>query len=328
MTHPDKRDSPGAGSGELVTRSRQFVLRHAKRLLYRDTLGETGRCMMIAGTGRSGTTWLAEIIATHLNCRLMFEPFNPCHVAAYRKFHYFQYLHPDCNDLEMTGFCDRLFSGRVRGRWIDQEVTSLRPRYRLVKEIRANLLLGWIARRYPEIPLLFIVRHPCAVVESRLKLGWATDSDLAVFLEQPLLVEDHLKEFTGLISATRSDAGKHALVWCISNLIPFRQFGAERLSLVHYEDLCERPEIEVPRVFDAIGQTCNASVFDLLRTPSMSTRGRGDVLSHASLTAGWRTSLSSLQVAEILRIVAAFGLDHWYGDSPTPLSRTRNRERA
>jgi hypothetical protein len=290
--------------------------------LYRDSSGDPRDCVMIAGTARSGTTWLGEIIASQTSCRMMFEPFQADKVGAYRRFQYFQYLRPQQDDHAMSEFCGTVFSGRIRNWWIDQEVSCLRPRLRLVKEIRANLLLGWIARRFPDMPLLFVVRHPCAVVQSRLQLGWATDTDIASFLEQPELIEDFLSSYLGLINRTRSAAGKHAIIWCISNMVPLRQFAAGGLPLVFYEDLCIQPEIELPRIFRLMRLPLRDSVFTSLATPSASSRRRGSDVTPAGLVSGWRRSLTADQVAEVLAVVDAFGLGHLYGDSATPLHQS------
>jgi hypothetical protein len=277
--------------------------------------------MLIAGTARSGTTWLGELIASQVNCRVMFEPFQPRKVAAYRPFEYFQYLRPDQDHAGMQQFCTAVFTGRIRNWWIDQEVARLRPQYRLVKEIRANLLLGWIARRFPEVPRLFIVRHPCAVVQSRLQLGWATDTDIASFLAQPDLVQDHLAEFLHLVQAARTDAGKHAVIWCISHLVPLRQFAAGGLPIVFYEDLVTQPTVEIPRVFGALGRPYESTVFDSLAVPSASTRGPSAGIAAADRISGWQSTLSRAQIDEILAIVDAFGLGHLYGESPVPQLR-------
>jgi hypothetical protein len=277
--------------------------------------------MIVAGTARSGTTWLGEIVASQVSCRVMFEPFQPDKVRAYRRFHYFQYLRPAQDDPAMSSFCDAVFTGRIRDAWIDRELATLRPEYRLVKEIRANLLLGWIARRYPEIPLLFVVRHPCAVVQSRLELGWATDTDIASFLRQPDLVEDFLRDRMDLIRSTRTDAGKHALIWCISNLVPLRQFGAGGLPTVFYEDLCTQPEIEIPRIFEILRQPYDETVFSSLALASSSARGRRAVVDPLERASSWRHRLSASQVAEVLAIVDAFGLGDLDGESARPLQR-------
>jgi hypothetical protein len=276
--------------------------------------------MMLAGTARSGTTWLGELIASQLPCRMMFEPFNPRQVAAYDRFEYFQYARPDADDPALERYCTTIFSGRIRHRWIDREVARLRPSLRLVKEIRGNLLLKWIARRFPEVPMLLMLRHPCAVVESRLRLNWATDSDIASFLRQPTLVADFLADKVDLIASTRSVEGKHAIIWSISNLVPLRQFTAGSLPIVFYEHLCVRPERELPVAFAALQQAAPADMADSLLRPSSTATADGFMLEDRRSVAAWKNRLDAERIDEILRIVDAFGLGGLYDSAGMPAS--------
>ncbi len=190
------------------------------RRFYRDDDRDMRHSLLIAGTARSGTTWLAELLGARLPCRIMFEPFNPRKVPAYAGFSYFQYMRPDDDHPALEDFCRRVFTGDIRDPWIDRQVDRLFPRYRIIKEIRANLLLKWISNRFPEVPILFIIRHPCAVVASRMQLGWDTDADIAEFLAQPELVQDFLEDKRDLIESCQTPAEKHAVIWAISNLVP------------------------------------------------------------------------------------------------------------
>jgi len=52
------------------------------------------KSILLAGTARSGTTWLGDLIASQIHCRILFEPFNPDFVPEYRGLHYFQYMRP------------------------------------------------------------------------------------------------------------------------------------------------------------------------------------------------------------------------------------------
>lgn len=299
---------------------RRVARRNFYRTFYRDWNGDPSRSIMVAGTGRSGTTWLGELIVSQLACRMMFEPFHPGKVSQYRQFNYFQYLRPEQDCPPMSAFCDEVFTGRIRNRWIDRQANRLRPAYRLIKEVRANLLLGWISRRYPRVPRLFIIRHPCAVVHSRLRLNWATDGDLEPMLAQPDLVADFLEDKLGLIEATRTEAGKHALVWCISNLVPLREPTGEALTVVYYEHLRSHPQVEIPRIFRAIGKPYHESVFASLPKPSATTHADSRAANRARHADGWQAELAPAQIAEILAIVDAFGLSHHYGESARPLA--------
>ncbi len=286
--------------------------------LYRDNNRDSRKSMIVAGTGRSGTTWVAKIISSQFPCRVMFEPFYSRLVPDYAGFNYFQYMRPEDVNRELYSYCLRVFSGAIRHAWIDRMVNTLTPEFRLIKEIRANLFLRWIIRHIEGIPHLFLVRHPCAVVQSRMRLDWATDSDIEPFLSQPALIDDHLSDKMDTIRSAKTPEQKHAVVWCISNLIPFRQFTPGELNVVFYEHLCVRPAVELARIFRIIGQEYDPSLVDALDRPAPTATRDSAVMHGNDKVAGWKLALSSQQTDDILSIVHAFGLDYLYGDSLLP----------
>ncbi|UCH58531.1 MAG: hypothetical protein JSV61_09955, partial [Anaerolineales bacterium] len=119
------------------------------------------RSILVAGTARSGTTWLADLIASQIPCRMMFEPFNPELVPEYSSFHYFQYMPPGKQGIDFHTYARKVLSGEIRNRWIDRQNERVFPKYRLIKEIRVNLALKWLHENFPDVPILFIIRHPC-----------------------------------------------------------------------------------------------------------------------------------------------------------------------
>ena len=70
-----------------------------------------------------------------------------------------------------------MLSGKIGNEWIDQDrgrLNSARDSGKiLVKDIRVNGLLGWIDKNF-HCSIVYIIRHPCAVIASRLKLKWET----------------------------------------------------------------------------------------------------------------------------------------------------------
>jgi len=250
----------------------------------------------------------------------MFEPFNPVHVPNYRGFHYFQYMEPGAKDKDFYKFACSVLTGEIRNRWIDHQNENIFPKYRLIKEIRANLSLKWLHDNFPEVPIIFIMRHPCAVVQSRMELGWATDTDIESFLLQPDLVSKYLAGHLDLIRNSSSEEEKHAIIWSVSNLVPLRQFEAGKLKIVYYENLCMRPEVELPAVFEGTGLRYDPSVIIRSNRPAMTTRPTSAVVTGKNRIARWRNELSSSQIERILRVAKAFGLDSLYSESPFPLS--------
>lgn len=279
------------------------------------------KSILIAGTARSGTTWLGDLIASQIPSRILFEPFNPNLVPDYRGFDYFQYMRPGTANPEFRAFAHKVFTGKIRNRWIDRQNERIFSDYRLIKEIRINLALKWLYDNFPEIPILYLMRHPCAVVASRMELNWATDRDIEPFLSQPDLVEDHLAPFMEIIRNAKTDEEKHAVIWSVSNLVPLKQFQPDEIKIVYYENLCTQPEIELPIIFASIGQTYRDTERDAINRPSQTTRASSAVVDGTDKISAWRKKLSDTQIRNVMRVISAFGLDHVYGDSLLPLSK-------
>lgn len=290
--------------------------------LYRDKNRDIGNSILIAGTGRSGTTWLADIIASQKPCRIMFEPFHSEKVVGFRQFHYFQYMRPMQNNNELYKYCHNLFTGNIKDSWIDRQIDHFNPRYRLIKDIRANLFLKWISDNFPQVPILFIIRHPCAVVLSRMKLGWATDTDIASFFEQTNLVDDFLSDKMEIIHRSKTDEEKHAVIWCINHLVPIKQFNLDGLNIVFYENLCLQPEVEIPKIFQAIKHEYQASVFDRIMKPSTTVTRDSAIITGEDKIIRWQRELSPIQIHKIFSIVEDFELSYIYGDLTKPMVTT------
>lgn len=301
------------------------MVRAAARRLYRDCAGGPEDSVVVAGTARSGTTWLAELIQEQLAARLLFEPFHPAQVPEYRDFHYFQYARVGDADPALHAFCARLLGGRIRNPWIDRQVSVLRPTARVVKPIRANLLLAWLRDAFPEVPMLLLVRHPCAVVLSRLELEWATDGDIRPFLEQPDLIEDQLRDVLPVIERADHPEEKHAVVWCVHYRVPLRQLEPGAIPWVFYEELVRRPDPEIERIFAAIGRRSGAAVRSQFGRASSTTGNRLALLPGEARVARWCRALSREQVRRILDVVEAFGLSELYADDPFPKAQAVDR---
>jgi hypothetical protein len=270
---------------------------------------------------RSGTTWLAELICSQLPCRLMFEPFNGDLVPEYQSFAYQQYQRPESDNPALQAFVERIVEGRIRNPWIDRQVESLRPRRRVVKAVRASLLLGWITRRYPQVPILLIIRHPCANVASFLRLEWSCQRDLDSILRQPELIADHLAPYMDVIDRARAPHQRLALLWSILHLVPLRQRTDAAMPAFHYEDLVGRPNEMVPKVFDALGIPFGPSVFERLRRPSSTVERRAPPEGRPRVGSAWRAYLGPARVDDVLEVVHAFGLGHLYDDDGHPIGR-------
>lgn len=272
----------------------------------------------MSGTARSGTTWLGDLIASQIPSRILFEPFNRDLVSDYRRFHYFQYMRPGTENLAFFAFAQKVFMGEIRNGWIDHQNERIISKFRLIKEIRANLALRWLHDNFPEVPILFMIRHPCAVVLSRMELSWDTDRDIEPFLSQPQLIEDHLGPYLDLIRSAATIEEKHAVIWSVCNLVPLIQFHPGELKIVYYENLCTQPEVELTGILESIGYQSKSPLVKIFDQPSQTTRAASAVVNGTDKIEGWKKKLTRSQIDNILRVVHGFGLNHLYGDSCLP----------
>ncbi|HEX6710622.1 MAG TPA: sulfotransferase [Rubrobacter sp.] len=274
--------------------------------------GDHRSSVFLAGSGRSGTTWLSEIINHRGTYRYVFEPFNPGKVSSFGHFRSKQYLRPEDRREEFLEPARRVLTGELRDPWTDRFNGRFVARRRLIKDIRANLLLGWMRANFPGMPIILLLRHPCAVVASRLALGWR--DNLSETMEQGDLVEDFLLPVEAEIRAARDDFERHLFLWCIDNYVPLRQFGPGEIHLSFYENLLVNPEAELRSLFAFLGEDFDSRVYGKLERPSPLSRKNTTDPS----VDGWRNHTSPRRLGRTIEILTLFGLDRLYGEGAMP----------
>ena len=273
--------------------------------------------IFLAGTGRSGTTWLEEMLTQSYKLRVMFEPFHSKKIERLKGWNYRQYLRIDNRDETFFKPAQAILSGNIRHEWIDKYNQRLISRKRLIKDIRASLFLKWIQHNFPEIPLILLLRHPCAVANSKLKCGW--DTHLGDFLEQNELMSDFLNPFRNEIQNARDTFDKHIFMWCIENYIPLRQFNCSEICVVYYENLCVDPHLEMKRISKFIGGKFSSKNLSSSVTPSAMRREESAIVTGSDLLNTWRKDISANQIKRTLEICSIFGLQKLYNESSMPL---------
>lgn len=274
--------------------------------------------VFLAGTGRSGTTWVEEIINYDNSFRIMFEPFHSYKIEMLKEWNYRQYLRPENKDAKYISPAKFILSGNIRNPWIDDFNHKLVARKRLIKDIRSQLFLKWIKNNFPEIPIILLLRHPCAVASSKLKLGW--DIDLNDFLRQNKLMTDWLYPFEDeILRAVHQDVfDRHIFMWCIENYVPLKQFSKGEALVLFYEDICTNTQPEVERIFDFIRQSYSSRIFEYVSKPSALIQKGSAIVSGASLIDSWRSSISDEQIGRMQEICEIFGMQKIYTSNSSP----------
>lgn len=283
--------------------------------LYFDSNNSSSNTIFLAGSGRSGTTWLSELINYKNDFRYMFEPFHNKKLAELQNYDYIPYLNPDSRDERMYYVANRILSGQTRNQWVNSRNTKFIAHNRLIKDIRANLILGWLKANFPEVTFIFMMRHPYEVVMSKLKLKW--DEHIDLLLKQPKLIEDYLHPFLNVIYDAKSDFEKHVVFWAIENYIPLKQDINKKGTVLFYENLIERPLIELQKIeskIDSFNINTNLDLkFD--RSSSMSNK---KISNNNNYLNNWSKKVDKDLLRRCLQIIEKFELSEIYSDDIMP----------
>jgi hypothetical protein len=292
---------------------------------YADLNRDHKNFIFLAGSARSGTTWVSDIINYNNEYRYMFEPFHPGKVQICKNFEPKQYLRPEDRREETLIPARTILSGGIRSEWTDFLNLRFISWRRLIKDIRANLMLGWIRTNFPGMPIILLLRHPCAVASSKTHLrhrksplprGWRPNLD--DFLSQSDLVVDFLEPFEEEMRSAKDDFERDVFSWCVENYVPLKQFGPGEIYVIFYEGLCEDPNDELRRLGAFLGRDFDNSVFEKIDRPSRLSRPKSAILSGESLVANWRKHVTDAQLERAVEILRLFGLDKIYSEEPLP----------
>ncbi len=282
---------------------------------------DLSKAAIVAGSGRSGTTWVGQVLGSISHYRLMFEPFHCKETRIVRDWHWRQYVRPDDRRATYVGPASFILSGRVHSDWIDKLNAEVFPRGRLIKDIRIQLLLPWMHETFPEIPIVIVTRHPCAVALSRMALGWETS--LTPLLEQGELIHDYLSPFVSEMEHAKDEFDRCLILWCAENYVPIQYFSSRNYGsqmhtpgdpayLTRYEDICADPETEFGKLADFFGWQVNQESKALMKKPSAMTAKHSAILSGGNLAEAWRKKITDAQLASARRLLEIFQLNHLY----------------
>lgn len=325
--NPMKQVATAAPLSTVASRMPDRV-KHALRSAVLRANGWAGRyrdVVWIVGDGRSGTTWLGEVLNAHQSYRSMFEPLHPLNTPLISNASCFRYARPGDADAELHGLLESVFSGSFLHPRVDFENRRLTYSGLLVKDIYGHLFFKWASVNFPHVKRIILLRHPFAVALSKQKLRhWGWMEDPTRFFDQPHLLEDHLHPFESLIRTTEGYFEKAVMVWAVIHHVLFKQISGEDAIVVCYEDLCSNPEPELRRLLQHTGKGSSVGPVDpallaRIQVPSRVSKKHSAVLTKTTnLVNTWSSELSAAQVATGYAILDAFGLGGIYGTGTMP----------
>ena len=203
--------------------------------------------IIIVGSARSGTSWLAETIAKQYRYRSLFEPEHEFNTPN-------GHLLCDRWVTQKEGFkkgytyLKKVFANRVDNDWIAQNsnrkwkrhLWPFIPKKYVIKFVRCNLAAPYMQEEFG-IPVVHIVRNPYDVLHSQQRVKFPWLYDLSRFANDVALVELLREEFQFQFKEESKYAPleKLAIRWCIENVVPITLQKAESKNyrLIRHEDL-------------------------------------------------------------------------------------------
>lgn len=233
----------------------------------------------IAGSGRSGTTWVLDALARANGLSTIFEPLHPAVSAIGERFA-FAALDPGSEEPALEAFFQTVANGRALRLWTNHRgrrdllfpsPSSLKtlegirttiahwrffieghreiPRRQnrrgpIVKCIRANLMLGWIKRRITS-RVAMIVRHPAEVIHSQLAgpdNTWNPYPILSKYRGSNGFHELTGGRYRDILATDLSTIEAYATKWLIENQMPIEQAAIGHFALFRHDALIDNPD--------------------------------------------------------------------------------------
>lgn len=212
------------------------------------------KTVLVLGTGRSGTTWLAGLLAAPFRYRLLFEPFHPEHVEGAERVadHYYP---AEAIPSDVRSLCQAALGDRIDSDWIAQDSNRrfgmhrwrFWPKARICKSIRTNLLIPAYRSIFGEdLSIVVVIRRPQDVVESLMRVGFSWATEIETLLDQKPVVDRWQLPTAELRKLSRSPAAALATRWLIENIGLLRADPMPGVHTLRYERLRESP-VEVVR---------------------------------------------------------------------------------
>jgi hypothetical protein len=272
--------------------------------------------VIVSGAGRSGTSWLSEIINYKNTYRYMFEPLQHTYVPEASEFIYPYLEKHQKAPKKLKKLMNNIISGKLRNDWVDGQNNKYFTNKRLVKFIRIHFMHAWLKENYPQIKSIYIIRNPYSVSLSMIKNKWEISADF--ILDKENLYNKYFTKFKKLITEIKQKENViyiATLRWVLLNYVIFRQYENSDKSLfklVSYENLVENPKDTTPSIFQYLNLDFDDQVYDKMKKPSALVSKKRLEKGFKNITSSWQNQISEDDLEYCEKIIAEFGLNKFY----------------
>jgi len=288
--------------------------------------------IVILGFGRSGTTWLSDIISKSLGGLILFEPLHP---EVFEQSYDCLY-HNGKDDLISKAILsqfDKVLNLNVRNKWLlrnhlstsleeasEKFVQSVWDNTQVIglKSIRANLFIDQIYSQYSR-QIVFVKRDPLAVAASLLRRirfweEYGFEKHINKFFKEAIFSDQFKflnKESLHIIfNQIKEDYLKMMFIWGVTHLIVERQLKSLSIPLFRYENFYLDPFKSTYELMEYLDRDKVNIHPSYIFTPSMLTLKTSHEFSNNSISDDiklsffWNDMLTSIQIQEIEALIS------------------------
>jgi len=263
--------------------------------------------LVVSGYTRSGTTFFAETLSSIIRARYIHEPLNP--LAIKNKNVVFN--EREAAETIRTSNIHRkeikaIFSPEYKGCSLTNNKGSLfLYRGRIVKLVRANFYLDELARMFPDLKFAVVIRHPCACILSRIKLGWDVP-DLSNCIGD---VWDILNDAQRrLVGDSEKVHVRLAVTWCLDNMQLLSNKDNKLFYYLYYENIVVDAYKEFTSTLEFMGVDWRS--YEGRINNELSLKGCKELVNYSE--PHWKKELDEDVIDDIASVIRAFGLDYLY----------------
>lgn len=302
--------------------------------------------ILVTGSHRSGTTWVARVLSASPHVAYINEPFNLDFPEGRKTFAYwFTYVTKNNQSL----YYDYIKKTLSLHRNISLDVKSINSLEDAKKTIKSLLELldyllrgnnkikpkplfkdpiaifsaEWLAKTFG-MDVLILIRHPAAFASSLKKLNW--QFSFRNFVEQPNLMRDHLyrfeKEINQFANNQQDIIDQASLLWkCIYHTVAtYMKIHRDWIFLRH-EDISRDPLTNFEYLFNRFGLDFSPEIRSIIleysspRNPSEQPQDNPFTIKRDSLSNiwNWKNRLSDSEIERIRKSVEEISME-FYSD--------------
>ena len=287
--------------------------------------------IIILGFGRSGTTWISDIISKTLGGLILFEPLHP---AVYDNAKGACYHNGSKADIvtDVLNHLDACLLGDIKDKWLLRNhissslekvsqlyVDNIQEHCEVIgfKAIRGNFMIPKLVERY-DAKIVYVKRNPIAVASSLINRSrfweeFGFDFHEDKFIKETLSGNYNFfdeEEMIALYKSLDKQYLKNTFIWALSNRIVERELTQLGLPIFDYEDFYTKPYLTTKKLCDYLGRPDISLHPSYLFTPSMLTlktfheySTEDNLASNDNLRVFWEKNFKLEQEKEITDLV-------------------------